>query len=279
MRFFSKLFQKDQTTAVQLVRKQPAGFYIIKYEYGEEQAYSLFNRAEAGDVNAQLAIAKCFMDAAEQAYALPWYEKAAHAGNSQALHELTYFYEGKYVGIEAMPEKAAQVRRQALEMNNPEAMLKLASQYYSGDGVEEDKKKAFKYYMRAAELGNDEAMAEVGMCYLNGEGVNQSDLQAFAWLSKSEDIHYGYYNLAQCYIKGIGTSIDIEKGVFYLEKAVEGKCLNLFEARKQLIDLYSKGYGGVDAKRKMIMIQEDMNRSSKLFDDLAAMIITKDDIN
>lgn len=164
-------------------------------------------------------------------------------------------------------------------MNNPEAMLKLASQYYSGDGVEGDKKKAFKYYMRAAELGNDEAMAEVGMCYLNGEGVNQSDLQAFAWLSKSEDNHYGYYNLAQCYIKGIGTSIDIEKGVFYLEKAVEGKCLNLFEARKQLIDLYSKGYGGVDAKRKMIMIQEDMNRSSKLFDDLSAMIITKDDIN
>lgn len=91
-------------------------------------------------------------------------------------------------------------------MNNPEAILKLASQYYSGDGVEKDKEMAFKYYMKAAELGNDEAMAEVGMCYLNGEGVNQSDSQAFAWLSKSNDTCYGYYNLAQCYIKGIGTS-------------------------------------------------------------------------
>ncbi len=71
-------------------------------------------------------------------------KKAAQAGSSQALHELTYFYEGRYVGVEADPEKAEQVRREALEMNNPEAILKLASQYYSGDGVEKDKRNGFQ---------------------------------------------------------------------------------------------------------------------------------------
>ena len=218
MGFLSRLFGGNQSNAVEQVRSQPEGFYIVKYEYGEGQARSLFQKAEAGDVNAQLTIAKCFMDAAEQPYALPWYERAALAGSSQALHELTYFYEGRYVGVEADPEKAEQVRREALEMNNPEAILKLASQYYSGDGVEKDKEMAFKYYMKAAELGNGEAMAEVGMCYLNGEGVNQSDSQAFAWLSKSNDTCYGYYNLAQCYIKGIGTSKNLERGVSYLER-------------------------------------------------------------
>lgn len=131
-----------------------------------------------------------------------------------------------------------------------------------------------KYYMKAAELGNDEAMAEVGMCYLNGEGVNQSDSQAFAWLSKSNDTCYGYYNLAQCYIKGIGTSKNLERGVSYLERAVEGKCLHLSEARRQLVDLYSKGYGGPDAKRKMGEIQEEINQSDKLMDELAALILS-----
>ena len=135
MGFLSRLFGGNQSNAVEQVRSQPEGFYIVKYEYGEGQARSLFQKAEAGDVNAQLTIAKCFMDVAEQPYALPWYERAAQAGSSQALHELTYFYEGRYVGVEADPEKAEQVRREALEMNNPEAILKLASQYYSGDGV------------------------------------------------------------------------------------------------------------------------------------------------
>lgn len=91
MGFLSRLFGGNQSNAVEQVRSQPEGFYIVKYEYGEGQARSLFQKAEAGDVNAQLTIAKCFMDVAEQPYALPWYERAAQAGSSQALHELTYF--------------------------------------------------------------------------------------------------------------------------------------------------------------------------------------------
>lgn len=101
-----------------------------------------------------------------------------------------------------------------------------------------------------------------------------SDGLALAWLSKSNDTCYGYYNLAQCYIKGIGTSKNLERGVSYLERAVEGKCLHLSEARRQLVDLYSKGYGGPDAKRKMGEIQEEINQSDKLMDELASLILS-----
>ena len=65
MGFLSRLFGGNQSNAVEQVRSQPEGFYIVKYEYGEGQARSLFQKAEAGDVNAQLTIAKCFMDVAE----------------------------------------------------------------------------------------------------------------------------------------------------------------------------------------------------------------------
>lgn len=271
MGLFNRLFGKNQSDSVNQTN-QPDGFFIVKHSYGEEQAIDMLQRANEGDVDSQLTIAQCFMDAAEQAYALPWYEKAAEAGNSQALHELTYFYEGCYADIEADPIKAEKVRNEALNMNNTEAILKLASKYYTGNGVEEDKEMAFKYYMKAAELGNDEAMAEVGLRYLNGQGIKQSDSQAFVWLSRSQDGLYGYYNLAQCYLKGIGTQKNLEKAVTYLEKAVECRCMNLIEARKQLLDLYNKGYGGSDSSVKLKQLQDDMDRNDKLINDLRDLI-------
>lgn len=144
MRVLSRLFREKQSNIEQVQATQPEGFYIVRYEYGEAQARRIFQSANEGDIHAQLDIAKCFMDAAEQLYALPWYEKAAEAGNAQALHELIFFYEGRYSGIEANPIKAEMVRNKAFEMNNPKTILKLASQYYSGDGVEVDKEKALR---------------------------------------------------------------------------------------------------------------------------------------
>lgn len=248
---------------------KPEGFYIVRNDFGEVQADTLFQKAKAGDISAQMTIAKCFMDAGKRLYALPWYEKAADKGNSQALHELTYFYEGHYVGVDADPVKAEIVRKKALEANNPKAFLKMASQYYTGSGVEKDRIKAFQYYMKAAELGDDEGMAEVGVCYLNGDGVIKNDEQAFRWLSRSKDSYYGYYNLAQCYLHGKGTKVDREKAVIYLEKAIRGKCLDLDDARRQLVELYKQGYGGTEASAKRKRIEEDIARSDKLIRDLA----------
>lgn len=269
MGLFSKLFGNGQTKSVQV--SQPEGFYIIRYEFGETQAWTLFQRAKEGDVSAQLVIAKCFMDAGEQLYALPWYEKAATTGNAKAIHELVYFYEGRYVGVPADRAKAEQVRNMALEMNNPETLVKLGSQYFTGNGVKMDKEKAFNYYMKAAKLGSYEGMTEVGLCYLNGDGVLRDGTKAFEWLSRSKDERFRAYPLAQCYLKGIGTTKNVDKGVFYLEKAVDLKCLELDEARRQLADLYSKGYGGANATAKLKSLKAEMANSSRLINDLAGL--------
>lgn len=124
----------------------------------------------------------------------------------------------------------------------------------------------------AAELGSDEGMAEVGGCYLNGDGVKQNDVQAFEWLSRSKDGRYGYYNLAQCYLKGIGTTKNMEKAVACLEMAVNCKCMELSEARRQLVDLYSKEYGGDDVVQKLERVRESIGRGDKLISDLANLI-------
>lgn len=269
MGLFSRFFRSDQPN---VKSNQPDGFYVIRYEYGENQARSLFQKAQEGDVSAQLVIAECFKDAAEMIYALPWYERAAENGSSKALHELSYFYEGRYADIEANPIKAKEVRDKALGMNNPKAFLKLASQYYMGDGVPMNKEKAFQFYMKAAQLGSNEGMAEVGLCYLKGEGVKKNDNLAFEWLSRSNDGRYRSYHLAQCYLKGIGTNKDIEKAVTFLEDAVNCKCLEMNQARKQLVDLYGRGYGGTNASKKLQKIKSDADGSDDLLGRLANLI-------
>ena len=273
MGLFSWLFGNGKSNAQSGQSNLLDGFWIVSYDYGEVQARTLFQRANAGDVNAQMTIAKCFKDSCEHGYALPWYEKAAARGNSQALHELTYFYEGRYVGVAADPVKAEMLRNKALELNNPDAFLKLGSQYDSGDGVKEDKGKAFEYYMKAAKLGNGEAMARVGLCYLNGEGVKQNESQAFNWFLRSNDKYFGYYNLAQCYLKGIGTTKNMEKAVVWLEKAVDCKCMDLSKAREQLADLYRKGYGGSDASKKLNKLNQEIGKSDRLLDELANLLM------
>ena len=164
----------------------------------------------------------------------------------------------------------------ALGKKNPETFVKMGSQYFTGDGVEKDKKKAFYYYMKAAELGSDEGMVEIGLCYLNGDGVKQDGTQAFAWLSRSKNEKYRSYPLAQCYLKGIGTVRDVEKGVFYLEKAVNLKCLELGEAQRQLAELYNKGYGGADASAKLQRLKVDMAESGRLMDELSELLLSEE---
>lgn len=266
-KLFSERFNKDYY--------QHKGFYIIRAVYGEKKAVALFKAAENGDDDAQLMIAECFLNSAESACAIPWCEMAAKAGNSQAFYRLACIYEGNYMGIDADLEKAEWAMKKSLELNNPDAILKLGHQYAFGDGVEKDAKKAFDYYMKAAKYGSDAAMTEIGLSYLKGEVIEQNNVKAFEWFSKSEDGTSCYY-LSQCYFNGIGTTVDMEKGVFFLEKAVDKGCMNTSEARKQLIDLYADGYGGANRNKKAQKIRENIEKVDELISELAAQIIEEE---
>lgn len=269
MGLLSRLFNKgSQNVTV----NQPAGFYIIRYEYGEQKAWNLFESASRGNVNAQLTIADSFLNQGENVLALPWYEKAANAGSIEAFRQLVGFYEGKYEDVEPDLEKAQYARKMAWPEDDPETFLRLANQSFD----EEKYQQAFEYYKKAADYGNDEAIAQIGLCYLNGNGVEQNDEKAFEWLSKSCDRNYGYYNLAQCYLKGIGTNKNMEKAVEYLEKAVEGKCGNLYMARKQLLNLYRQGYGGAHIKEKKQKLEHDLAYEDELLSGISIISDSED---
>ena len=74
--------------------------------------------------------------------------------------------------------------------------------------------------------------------------------------------------------------------MFYHYSSLVGSC-GRFHARMKIcdnfpkyvvfldeFDMSRKGYGGPDAKRKMGEIQEEINQSDKLMDELAALILS-----
>ena len=105
-----------------------------------------------GDFIAAHNIASIYRDRKDHRRALFWYERAAAAGDGDALVE---------VGI----------------------------QYYTGQGARGNPKHAVRCFRKAirsssiSQLGREVAMFRLGMAYREGRGVKQSNAQALEWLS------------------------------------------------------------------------------------------------
>jgi TPR repeat protein len=79
-------------------------------------------------------------------------DKAATAGNTEALIGLAYAY-ANGIGVDASPEKAANLLQAAADSGNSEAKYRLGLMYKSGLGVTADLKKAIELMSSARESG------------------------------------------------------------------------------------------------------------------------------
>ena len=248
------------------------GFYVIEEVHGTKNALELFRSAAAGEKASIFEIARCFDESSENKLAFTWLKKAADLGNADAMVKLVDYYQGHFVGIEEDLVMADRYLKKAIELGSAKAYVKLAQEHYSVDDPEENEI-AFGYYMQAAEMGDPEGQAEVGEAYLHGVGVEQDSSQAFYWLLKSTDDRHAAYMLAQCYLEGLGTPVDYEKATEALERAVKAGCVEKNAARRKLLELYRKGYGGKNASSKMARTKAELEASDKLLNDLAAAIL------
>lgn len=60
------------------------------------------------------------------------------------------------------------------DKGNTSAQFKLASKYFTGDGVEKDYTKACFYYLQSSDQANSVAQNNLGIMYETGQGVEQS---------------------------------------------------------------------------------------------------------
>lgn len=156
--------------------------------------------AEAGDVGAQMRVAKMFEEGTYGANkdfytALSWYEKAAQNDNTNAQITVAEVYFFGKNGIVKDMAQAAKWYKTLVQKNNIIAMNNLANLYMKGDGVPQDVTYAVELYKKAAELGDEVAQYNLGISYQDGKGIERNLRLAQTWLEKSLAQGYADANL------------------------------------------------------------------------------------
>ncbi len=90
-----------------------------------------------------------------------------------------------YLG-EGMPQdytQAATWIEKAADAGNSDAMYALGSMYANGEGIPQDYKQAATWFKKAAKAGNSDAMNNLGVMYSEGKGVPQDYTLAYMWIN------------------------------------------------------------------------------------------------
>lgn len=116
--------------------------------------------------------------------------------------------------------------RMASELDDSDAMCRLAGGYKYGHGVEKDMEQALQLYKKAISVdGNVDALLDLGLCYLQGEGVPQN-YQHGAFLmerSAKQGNMMAQYNMGVLYRTGRGIETDMDEALrWYHLSAAQG---------------------------------------------------------
>ena len=187
----------------------------------------LKSKAEDGDVQAELALAKAYHlgegVAKDEAEAVRWLEEAANQGNAAAQINLGVAYSN---GAGVPKNYAAAVRwfTKAADQGAAEGQRGLALQYHLGQGVPKDDAVAVRWFTKAADQGNVQAQSNLAALYhLGGQGVPQDDAAAVNWWKKAaqQGDATAEGNLGTAYGLGIGVPKDEVESLRWHTKAAE----------------------------------------------------------
>lgn len=192
-----------RTVAMALVLLWASGTYAQEaeesYEAGVE-AYEAdeFARAEeiwlplaeAGDVQAQYALAKLYENGGEGVMrsltkAADWYLLASESGLADAQNNLALLYI-KGHGVPRSEERAFQLWLDAAENGHQQAQYNVALAYYEGMGTDQDHSKAAEWFERSASSGLAESQFALAEMYRLGVGVDENRAHALYWYELAE---------------------------------------------------------------------------------------------
>ena len=144
----------------------------------------LAQSAEAGDPNAELAIALKYLNGAVTTHdpiaGVRWMNRAARHGAAVAQYMLGYLYEkGGVIGAD--PVQAMRWYEAAALQGNRKAMHNLAVAYARGLAGAKNPSVAVRWFSRAASFGYVDSQFDLAVLYERGEGVPQSLLDAYKW--------------------------------------------------------------------------------------------------
>lgn len=236
----------------------------------EKYAFYMEKAAKGGFAFAYSSYAEILEERKDYKTAFEYYQKAVDNGDWKCNIKLGEYYENGYLGSVDLTN--ARRCYETLIIKNKDNKRALALNYvalgrtYQKEGINNY---AFKYYQKGYEI-DKVGEFELAVCYLNGIGTDKNYDKAFALLTsvtktKNADAKY---HLAQCYKNGYGVKINPEQYFNYLCKAYdEGYRLAITE----IVACYEVGYGtNKDNKKAIKILTEDYLKTN--FDYEAAQI-------
>ena len=212
--------------------------------FGGNNVETVIARAEAGDAEAQMALAQRYRFGAgvprDTARAVEWFKKAAEQGNVQGEFSVGFMYAVGEDGFERNTVMAAAWFRRAAENGHPNAQINLGNMYRMGDGVERNLETALFWFQKAADQGSEQAKIEIGRTSSNSYTVPEDIESAIAYSKKMSDIQSAGadFALAQIYANGDGVAGDPQKAIeLYWKAAEQGHS----GAQINLANIYAEG--------------------------------------
>ncbi len=153
-----------------------------------------------------------------------WWEKAAAAGNADAMYNLGHMFD---IGLAGVPGSYVEARRwynKAAAAGVRDALYYLGTVYFDADLSErrmKGGKEARVWYEKAAVAGDSRGMYELAQMYYEGTGGSQDYQQAKQWFEKAAAAGHreAMYRLEDIYEKGQGVPRDPQKAQEWHEKA------------------------------------------------------------
>ena len=223
----------------------------------------LQEQIEKGNIDALWYMAMELDSSENNDLALQYIERAAEAGQTDAL----LFYAELYGNLSDNDlydeEKSAAYYRKAAEKGNIKAILALGDRSLKNTDIPfwkctandlsedlyERHKAQFAWYLLAAEGGCIEVMPRIATAYHYGYPCEKNDETAFLWAARAADAGdcYAMYQVGYFYENAIGCEKDMTTALMFYTNAAESGISN---AMYRLIDIYAYGKDGIAADKE-----------------------------
>lgn len=205
----------------------------------EPQTQAAEPRLAASGVESDLAAARDLYRARDYAAARPLLERAAAAGNTEAMGYLGIIYLNGW-GTAARPKDAIPLLRQATAAGDARATNALGAAYKAGVGVDRDYDEAMRLFRIAQEKGYAEAMRNIGDLFRLAWGVDRNYDSAMAWYRRAARAGSpdGLMYVGSMYECALGVDRDMDEAVRWFRSAADAGSL---PAMVRLGKMYADG--------------------------------------
>ncbi len=216
----------------------------------EGKALELFPKAEAGDVQAQIDLAYCYIGGIgckiDSLEAFNWAKKAADQGNCYALFWVGQCYSN---GIGTVKndslakesyQKAFDIAKSLAEKKDAQGMCTLGVLYATGAYGTQDVERGISLLKKAAQLGDVHTMTRLALYY---KALQDYDMMVkYTKDAAAKGDAAAMFNLGVLYCDGTGVPKDTTMAVEYFKKAAQQGHAT---AKSDLGFLYLNGMGGL----------------------------------